>query len=313
MTEQLHFDWRQARQQVVRELGWCLFSPPIVSAMPDIASSWPIEEDRGAQEILAVLDRSPEPLQQHFAALIDKRLGARFEAAWSFFFTHHPRYELLAQNWPVHHRGRTLGALDFLFVDHHTGTVIHAEMAVKFYLYTSAPPGAELSRWIGPNPDDTLHAKLHHLANHQLALSRHDETRLQLTRASLPVPDRTAVLVKGYLFHPVGEDIPVPPPVNPGHLRGEWLHQRDLPALLNRQAHAHKNSKWRLMPHHEWLMPKPGNDDTASLRHQASARLAETGQPAMICRFADEEPRVAAERFFVVPDQWPFASRPQRP
>jgi len=305
MTTDSPFNWRQAQDPLVRELGWNLFSTPVVEALPGIAPPWPVQEDRGAVEILAALDRDPDTLQQHLAALGDKRLGARFEAAWSYFFTHHPRYELLAQNWPVHQRGRTLGALDFLFRDTHLGTVIHAEMAIKFYLYKAGHTGPELARWIGPNPDDSLHLKLQHLASHQLALSDRSETRQQLTQAALPVPDRKAVLVKGWLFHPLGQLIDTPAPVNADHPRGEWLTQCELPALLADQSHHPFRTQWSFVSRHQWLMPVRNNRDHATLRRQVSAHLTATGQPAMICRFVEGGEPMAAQRYFVVPDHWP--------
>jgi len=78
------FDWRTARNPLVQELGWCLFSEPIVDQLPPATSlPWPCTEDRGAREILATLDRNSAQLEQHLAALTDKRLGARFEAMWT--------------------------------------------------------------------------------------------------------------------------------------------------------------------------------------------------------------------------------------
>ena len=306
MTNDTPFDWRRTHHPLVREMGWCLFSEPMVDALPGIAAPWPAMEDRGAGEILAALEQDPRPLQQHLAALGDKRLGARFEAAWAYLLANHPRYRLLAQNWPVQHRGRTVGALDFLFRDNHLDAVIHAEMAVKFYLYKADRPEPELARWIGPNPDDSLHLKLSHLANHQLALTDRDETRQQLRQAALPLPDLKAVLVKGYLFHPLGQRIATPAPLNPRHPRGEWLYQRDLPALLSDQSH----SRWTIAPRQQWLMPTSGGSDLATLRQRVAALLAETGQPVMICRSGEGEDPAEARRYFVVPEGWSDRKHP---
>lgn len=300
MTADAQFDWRQARHPLVRELGWCLFSEAVVDTLPGIADKpWSGTEDRGAREILAALDRDPRPLQQHMAALGDKRLGARFEAAWSYYLANHPRYELLAHNWPVNHEGRTLGALDFLFRDHHLATVVHAEVAVKFYLYKEDRPGPALARWIGPNPDDNLQLKLQHLADHQLPLSRRDETRERLQRAGLPMPETRVVVVKGYLFHPLDQLIATVPPLNPHHLRGEWLCQRDLPGLLASQI----NSRWAIAPRQQWLMPERGNSDKVTLQRRVTAQLADTLQPLMLCRFGADN--TEARRYFIVPDGWP--------
>ncbi len=300
VTTDATFDWRQARHPLVRELGWSLFSEPIVDHLPGITDGrWLCDEDRGAREILATLEKNPRPLVKHLEASRDQRLGARFEAHWAYFLANHPRYELLARNWPVRHGKRTLGALDFLFRDLHSGAIVHGEVAVKFYLAVVNPPSLPLVQWLGPNPDDSLQLKLEHLSRHQLPLSNNEEARRQLREAGLPVADVRAVMVKGYLFHPLGSLIETASPINPRHLRGEWLWHAQLPALLGH----HPGSCWVLAPRQQWLMPIPRHHDRAMLRDRVSQLLATTGQPLMLCQFDEgSEPR----RYFVVPEGWPM-------
>ena len=297
------FDWRQARSPRVRELGWCLFSPAIVDQLPPATTlPWPVDEDRGAREILAALDRDPSPLERHLAGLADRRLGARFEAMWTFYLSQHPRFELLAHNLPVTRNGKTLGALDLLFRDRESDAVIHGEVAVKFYLYQPDRTEAPLARWIGPNPDDNLALKLERLASHQLALCRGEQARTALGRAGLPVPDHTAALMKGYLFHPLGRECDPPPPINPRHPRGAWLRQRELPALLARHPACH----WAIVERGEWLQPLNPGGAADALRRRVAEHMAGSGQPLMLAMAGgDNTPGPLSRRYFVVPGKWP--------
>lgn len=302
----MEFCWQQAQNGLVRELGWCLFSSPVVVALP-LATSvpWPCREDRGAREILATLDQDPRPLKAHLARLGDKRLGARFEAMWTFFLESHPNYELLAHNWPVKEdgNGRTLGALDLLFRDNSRDIVIHGEVAVKFYLYYPEKAGTVGEQWIGPNPDDNLGLKINHLIDHQLALSARPETRRQLQRAGLPAPDSTAATIKGCLFHPLGSDAPLPPGVDPGHIRGQWLRLGDLPALV-----AETPGHWFSADKAYWLLPGMGNRiETADIGDKTADLLARAGQPVMLYHQDPSAPATTWRRYLVLPDQWPQA------
>lgn len=299
-----NFDWRNARNPLVQELGWCLFSEPIVDQLPPATSlPWPCSEDRGAREILAALDHNPTPLQQHLAGLTDKRLGARFEAMWTFYLSHHPQFELLAHNWPIQKNGQTLGALDLLFRDYHLNTVIHGEIAVKFFLYYPDHPGTGLQKWIGPNPDDSLADKITHLTSHQLPLSAREETLTGLQKAGLPGAQQRACVIKGLLFHPWRQRIPLPSPFNQNHLCGEWLPLADLPALLASNPHC----RWNLLDKQQWLLPKSQTFSSGkSLGTKMAERLKEKRQPVMICNDGMAS-NPTANRYLVLPPDWPRA------
>lgn len=298
------FDWRAANSPLVRELGWCLFSAPIIDTLPPATTiSWPCNEDRGGLEILAALDKDPRPLHHHLLSFTDKRLGARFEAMWIFYLSNHPQFELLAHHCPVLSNGQTLGALDLLFRDHQLGAVVHGEIAVKFYLYQHDRAGPPLARWIGPNPDDSLHLKLSRLASHQLPLSGREEARRALRQGNLPVPDFTAATIKGYLFHPLGERILPPAPVSAAHQRGEWLYQHDLPRLFSLFPDFH----WAIAERHQWLLPESIATAPRQIASHIAERLAQSGRPIMLCAQNTDSGRESrrSRRFFVVPDKWP--------
>lgn len=298
------FTWQRAASAVVNELGWCLFSAPIVDQLPPATSmAWPCPEDRGGRELLAMLDEDPRPLENHLANRSDHRLGARFEAMWTFYLDAHPRYDLLASNWPVQGGGRTLGALDLLFRDRELDAVIHGEIAVKFYLYHPETRGDVEQRWIGPYPDDTLHLKLTHLADHQLPLSTREETRQQLREAGLPLPDQRVATVKGYLFQPWAQSALVSDRINPEHLGGFWLYRHQLSSMLARSNHR----QWAILDRQFWLRPRPGQFHGA-LSERIDERLAARPFPVMACAKPPNGDTMPI-RYFVVPDEWPDALR----
>lgn len=290
------FDWQKARTPCVRDLGWALFSPPVIDALPPLADTpWRPACDAGANDLLAHLDRHPQLLEQHLAQRHDRRLGAYFESLWTFFLGQHPGYRLLAHNFVVSTNGTTLGALDLLFEDNNTGAIIHGEIAVKFYLHHRGIAGTAEQCWIGPNPDDSLAAKLEHLASHQLALSGTVEAHQHLRQAGLPLPDRRIAHIKGRLFSSLSAAVPVPAGINPDCLRGYWLHQHQLQYLLN----AHPQGRWQLLDKTQWFSPP---DQRGIAGHQLREKTTGLKHPAM----ARDLAAAAGEGFFfIMPDDWP--------
>jgi hypothetical protein len=297
------FDWRNARKSSVREMGWCLFSPPILDRLPPEATTpWPVACDRGAIEILEALDKDTAALETHLANGDDRRLGARFEAFWTFFLRNHPRYRLLAYNLPVYRNGNTLGALDFLFEDTHRERVVHGEVAVKFYIYQADRPGVELAKWIGPNPDDNLQLKIERLQRHQLPLSSGPEGMAALRAHGLPAPDCKAVLLKGYLFHPAGRTIDLPDGFNRDHLHGEWLTIDNLAELVATTNQEQAGTRWLILEKPGWLLPAlPESQGVANFVQRVGKRLEREKRPIMIARTTDGE---ESRRYFVIPEGW---------
>jgi len=316
----MNFSPQQYRQSLVRELAWCLFSPSMVDRLPPIAPEpWLAGSDSAAEQILAHLDKNPEALARHLKAGGDRRLGARFEAMWTFFLEAHPGYDLLCSNWPVRVGDRTLGALDLLCLDRQLDAVVHCEIAVKFFLYDRNWPGLVLDRWIGPNPDDSLSKKLDHLQTRQLPLSSTPEARTALRRAGLPEPDLRAVTIKGYLFHPFDKIVQSPAPVDINHLRGLWLRLDDLPAWLRQRP----DRRWQIMDQSQWLQPtlpsrEPGREISAEgLLDAVRKRFDDRNRLVMLApvtasadrRDAIDVPDGRRERLCIVPAGWPLGEK----
>lgn len=311
-------DLAQFHHPAVRELVWSLFSPSMVDRLPPLAlAPWPPGPDAAAAAILAHLDRDPAPLLRHLEAATDRRLGARFEAMWTFYLEAHPGYDLLCYNWPVRTPDRTLGALDLLCRDRQRNAVVHCEIAVKYYLYVHDWPGPALQRWIGPNPDDSLTRKLDHLRYRQLPLSGTPEARQALRAAALPEPDLRATTIKGYLFHPWKHHGELPPEVTGEHLEGCWLRSAALPDWLQLWP----GSTWQILEHRQWLQPNStgrgscGEELLQEVRRRLRTgnrllMLAPVGSAGAMARnqasVGGNNPGLPA-RLFVAPDHWPLA------
>lgn len=285
---------------VVRDLAWCLGSPPLL-APGDDAIHWP--GPPWYTQILAEfhphllrLDSDPQPLLQRLAACRDRRLGAYFETLWRYWLEHNARYRLLAANLPVRAGGRTLGEFDLIVTDRDSGRTLHWELAVKFYLGegdTSDP-----HNWVGRARHDRLAIKTAHLLQRQTRLSTLAEAGAALRAHGIRI-DEHWVIMKGRLFYPDGAPPVAPAGADPSHLRGAWLRAN----RLERQAPA----CWGVLEKSRWLAPlaQPPSDvySTAEL----ARRLNESMQDRPLCAatFIDGE---ETGRWFVVPDDW--GSRP---
>lgn len=341
--------WTGLAEPLARELAWCLFSSPIFfhsepgawdrpgltpGAATNSASQFnDLYLDNESHNLLASVNRDPEPLRRHLQQSADRRLGARFESFWTFFFAAHPGYQLLAHNLPIrtpHNipgkgtagKGaagkRTLGELDLLYQDRRRNAVVHAEIAAKFYLSVPdrlLPDRREqhLYRLIGPDPEDSLGAKIEHMLNRQLPLSGSIEAKTGLRLAGLPPVDCRTALISGYLFLPLQDRIrPVPEAnavshlptaVNTGCNLGLWLYRRELPGLLA----LNRRRQWWLLEKRHWLQPLPSGAPTApeALLHTVIRTLQREGRPLMLGCSNAAVPG-GFERLFVVPDDWPW-------
>lgn len=160
----------------VRDLGWLLASPSLLTAVPGapLAQPWPDAAGRSTVEAwLTALDAQPEPLHRALDGFRPTRLGRYAECLLEYFLTHGPSLRLVAANLPLRSNGKTLGEVDFL-VDAPDGQRLHWELAVKCYLCAPVRDGASLADFVGPNLVDRFDRKRSRLLDHQLRLAEHD-------------------------------------------------------------------------------------------------------------------------------------------
>lgn len=211
----------------VRDLAWALLSPAFFVELPDIDQEWlsPPWLNNGRQDDQLIswlyeLDAEIEPLLVHLKDQRATRLGIYFEQLLSFYFSHYPRFTLLAKNLQANSEKRTIGEYDFIVWDEQEQQHYHVEVAIKFYIGTpnemvsvalNIPkniPTYNWHRWIGPNKKDSLGIKLNHLLQHQLRLSQTDAGKAALETIGLTADQlKPKLLLTGrlYLPHPLIE------------------------------------------------------------------------------------------------------------
>lgn len=318
--------WLRWRHPVVRDLAWVLGSPPLLRASRSAAADSPRWLDaawcrhtlQASTDWLTGLDADPAPLLAHLAHEHDHRLGSHFESLLAFWLAwpDNPAYQLIARNLAVREAGRTLGELDFLVRDRHSGVLQHWEVAVKFFL--GVRPGGDASAWIGPGLRDRLDLKLARLRTHQLRLCRIPSARAQLQAMGLETP-QPVCLVKGRLFYPAGVDAVAwaPGDAAPDHLQGWWQDADGLRARWQDDS-----LRWIRLPKANWMtevMPDAAADLAnaalpldallatlaAEQCHAASSAATHTaGARVASCVIGLDRGREVT-RGFVVPEGWP--------
>lgn len=225
--------WMQFQHQIVRELAFCIASPPLLQTWPNQQQLNKIRKDielpatqfwqtqfKHYLPRLKQLDQNPFELQQHLLTARSSRLGIRFEHLLTFWLLddHYHPFKLIGQSIKRMDGTRTVGELDFLISNQLTGQIEHWEVAIKFYL-GEADFFAE--QWLGLNRRDSLGRKINHLQQHQFDVSEINEHVIQKRRA----------IIKGRLFYPLDvfdslngslKALQPSPWVNEAHLTGTW-------------------------------------------------------------------------------------------
>lgn len=310
------------RTPALRHLAWLCTAPPLWH-FPDafVPAAW-LPEDWHAR--LQHWDAAPQEAPAFVHALANPRLGLYFETLYDALLTHLLGWQVLARNLPIRAGGLTLGELDFVVRNPHTGQVEHHEIAVKFYLgYQAQPHGS--AQWLGPNPADSLEGKAHRLQDEQRRRTQLPEAqaalgdllvgaglvgaglpandvRLQASSHTNNLPLPTRLFMPGYLFHPQdGTAIALPQQVPLTHARGTWRRLDD--AL---QA---DRTGWVPLVKPHWLGPwqqAHAPDSTAVL--DALEQVARSATPRLFARVdldAGGQMWRETARFFVVPAAWP--------
>ncbi|MBA6096920.1 DUF1853 family protein [Pseudomonas juntendi] len=300
---QLHDLPRQLQRPAVRDLAWAVLSPPLLAGTPcpqrhPLAGSLWAQQPHRLEQWLRALDKDDHPLRDWLAKLGSRRLGLYYERLWQFALRHAPGIELLAANLAIREGGLTLGELDVLLRD--ADGVHHLELAIKLYL---GPPGGghDTQAWLGPGCHDRLGAKLAHLAQHQLPMSRGAHSQQALARLGAQQV-QAHMWLGGYLFYPRPGHAEEPEGANPQHLRGRWVRRRDWAMAVG--------ERWQPLPRSAWLAPARVEAAQCWQAEQFAAWLhvLDPQAPAQLLVRLEQEADGAwqeAERVFLVADNWP--------
>ncbi|WP_245598344.1 DUF1853 family protein [Halomonas halodenitrificans] len=299
---------------LVRDLAWLLLAPDLI-AMP-----WPGRPSRGVLGLadddrvagwLDELETWPQALEDHVGGTLQGRMGLYHERLWQFLLAMAPGTELLAHNLRIMDGRITLGELDLLYRRHGEASIIHLEVAIKFYLGLAEGPSDDRAqaRWIGPGGADSLAGKREHLHRHQLRMTERPETREAIgatlgarapSTATLSAPS-SRVAIPGVLFAPWHHPLPPPREATPDHLRGLWLHWRDW--YRYRHGLPRGTRGIRLGKPHWLALPRP--ERLLALRELDTQLIAYFRTPAAPLQIVLWHPEAGWRRVFIVADDWP--------
>jgi len=297
---------RLLRRPAVRDLAWVVTSPAMLSQAP-WAQRHPLKGSDWASEPellvrwLRLLDQNDASLSDWLAVSSSHRLGLYYERLWQFALREAPGVRLLAANLPIRDNGHTLGEMDAVLRDR--DGVHHLELAVKFYLGRDDKPGEDTCDWLGPGRDDRLDRKLLHLSGHQLPMANSPAARQRLSALGI-APPQPWLWLGGYLFYPWHAHGEAPAGAHPDHLRGDWVHRCQWPALA-----ANAQGYWQPLARAQWLAPARMLTselwDTFTFHHWLDDLPSDAPAQLVVRMVPEGEFAHEAQRLFLVGDNWP--------
>jgi uncharacterized protein len=337
--------WHQFNNPYVQDLAWALFSPALLSSLPNdkAYNEYSLNHQTASTldlEWLKQLDHNPQPLIKLLNQRHSTRLGIYFESLWQFYLS--TRKNLLAHNLQVNDKRQTLGEMDFLYqtassTQRPRHSLNHAEVAVKFYLgcpntYRENTDAAlvtdssskqefpaDWAAWIGPNARDRMSLKIPHMLNHQLRLTRHPLAKQLLSElcseANEPADLIPELILRGRLFYHFKNRIPAPTGANPQHQQAEWCYISEMEEYIDSKRKTSEDLRWALLERNQWFSPLLTSTDTKN--HRSSEALIENAcnsknglqpfqHPMLVAMLKPTDDGWVEEmRAFVMPRHWP--------
>ncbi len=204
------------------------------------------------------LSRGEAFLSEKLAHLKTTRIGVKFERIQESLFTAHPDTESVRAGIQI----PGITEIDLLHRLHSLpSTVIHWEVAIKFYLALDEGGSTDADRWVGPAGIDTLGKKMRAIRDRQLSVLKNPEIALKIG-----IPETDTILrlpkVHGILFTPWKSSSPIlhgkpdslPPGVTSDGLRGIWFHESHSGEFLSAARLEFPNARiFILHAHSEWI------------------------------------------------------------
>lgn len=285
----------ELRTPRLRHLAWLCQAPQLyVGEQSFMPQDW---LPAGWQQTLLAWEQQPDQAPKRLQTPAPRRLGAYFEILYQILIEDLLGWTIEAQNQQIIKDGQTLGELDFLVRNQHTGGLEHHEIAVKFYLGYPGQAG-EAPLWYGPNSRDRLDLKTDRLLTHQSKMALRPEGLQLLQQLGLDEPVTPKVFMPGYLFQPEVHALPLPEQVDADLHTGHWRRLSTFSAADGIWVPLHKPD-W-LGPYWQSDCPEPS---------AVGARVRECTEQDWPCLLARLEQTKKGwqerERCFLVPDDWP--------
>jgi hypothetical protein len=239
--------------------------------------------------------------REEFPALKSSRLGLYFEQLFTHLLQSSQHYQLVATNLQIHRDGRTIGEFDCLLRALADSSLIHLELAVKFYLQLGT--GQQMSDWVGPNYRDRLDIKYEHLLKHQLQLAEHPDVTAWLKARNLTI-DSKALFTRGRLYYQLNNFLNAsycfPSEVISGHQKGFWCSLDEFTDFQSSKP----GLKWFKLPKPFWF----ADISSKSLDLLQPFLLPECNQLQQVVAVSSHREHM---RGFVVTDEWLASARAQ--
>lgn len=281
------------QHRIVRDLWWALSSPSLFGFSDPESNAVFIEkgianEDPASHlDLLTYLDQNPTLLTSYFPNGYGNRLGKYVEKLIYAYLDLHPDYKVILFSHQIKEGKITIGELDLIYQNIKTKSIIHLELAVKFYLGTGNT--GKWKNWYGPNAQDRLDLKLNKLLKKQVHMSSHPV--LEQTWQSLGFrPQEKHILLKGLLFYPKGQLHQAVHASLPDHLRSFWTIQGEFEPESKQSI--------RIIPRLNWLSENRISDIGLDTYNGSKMR----NKPQMLAEFGNKGREIS--RFFVVPTEW---------
>jgi uncharacterized protein len=270
------------------------------------------------------LGEAEASLEERLSTLKSSRIGIRFERIQEALIRAHPETESLRTGLVIPNRTE----VDLLHRIHTlTDTLIHWEVAVKFYIGLDAGGADTADRFIGPSLKDTLGIKMRTIFGRQLAILHDSEVRekygeafgIRSTDSIISLPKVHGIL---YLPYENLEETRQPPGVSEKGQRGAWMTIDALSAFVSLQLEKDATASLRWMvERREWIRDQAFVEAPAELEIDLKLFLNSPLEARIQSYFAGNDepihcalvtgkpgPKKDALRFFIVPNHWPDAA-----
>jgi len=178
--------------------------------------------------------------------IFEQKLGHLYEDALATLLESSAQYDLITKSLQIRgNSGLTLGELDFLVKDTQLDSLVHLELAVKFYLAIESDDHFLLP---GPDARDNYFKKLEKMRSHQLPLTQKHAHLLPEQFQHKKIT--TQQLVYGCIFDHINAKKSVTAEfLHPLGRRGKWLRMQECPHYF-RSA-----TSFQIIPKILWPVP----------------------------------------------------------
>ncbi len=186
------------------------------------------------------------------------RLGHKMEHVFDQLLSSSANWQILSKNMLVDQGKVRLGELDFIARNHLSNTLLHIELAYKFYIVN--PDISEpMHRLMGPNKRDMFFTKLDKLKEKQFPLLYSNALSAQLQSMKLNREEiKQQACFKGQLFIPYGQEAVSIRPLNKKCITGSWVPFN----LFNTDSF--KANEYYFPFKQEWVIPPSAERSYAS-------------------------------------------------